>query len=238
MELVKIKQTENGQVVSARELHEFLNIETPFRKWIDRMFEYGFVENQDYIRVDKNVRGNEAKEYALTLDCAKEISMIQRSEKGKQARQYFIECEKKLKNPYKLPKTYSEALIELAQKAQEQEKLALEIKEKEQQLEKAKPKITFADSVTGSSNSILVRHFAKDLCDAGFDIGQNRLFKWFRAKGYLNKDNEAYQNYISQGLFEVITRTIGSGEETFTAKTTKITGKGQTYFANKIKNEL
>jgi anti-repressor protein len=87
-----------------------------------------------------------------------------------------------------------------------------------------------------SSNSILVRQFAKDLCDSGFEIGQNRLFEWLRDNKYLNSQNEPYQQFIAQGLFEVITRSIGSGEETFTTKTTKITGKGQVYFAQKIKN--
>lgn len=104
-------------------------------------------------------------------------------------------------------------------------------------IESDKPKVVFAESVIGSSNSILVRQFAKDLCDDGFEIGQNRLFEWFREKKYLNVDNEPYQQYVAQGLFEVITRTIGSGSETFTTKTTKITGSGQVYFANKIKNQ-
>lgn len=239
MELVKVREGQNGQVVSARELHKFLEVESNFSTWCKRMFEYGFEENVDYIlsKIGTNkISKSNPIDYALTLDTAKEISMIQRSEKGKQARKYFIKCEKKLKNPYKLPQTYSEALAELAKTTEEQERLNKELKDKDQQLTEAAPKVVFADSVTGSSNSILVRKFAKDLCNDGFDIGQNRLFKWFRDNCFLNRDNEPYQNYISQGLFEVITRTIGSGTETFTAKTTKITGKGQTYFAKKLIN--
>ena len=96
-ELVRVIEHNGNKAVSARELHEFLEVQSPFRKWIDRMFEYGFDENQDFVRADKNVRGNELKEYILTLDCAKEISMLQRNEKGKQARRYFIEVEKKAK---------------------------------------------------------------------------------------------------------------------------------------------
>lgn len=97
--LIKIEQNSNGSsVCSARELYNFLEVKTPFRKWIDRMLTYGFTENQDFIRSDNFVLDKqEAKEYALTLECAKEISMLQRNEKGKQARQYFIECEKNLK---------------------------------------------------------------------------------------------------------------------------------------------
>lgn len=99
MELVKIENGKN--VASAKDLHSFLEIGTDFTTWIKRMFEYGFEESQDYSILLKNGENKVSKsnplDYALTIDCAKEISMIQRSEKGKQARKYFIECEKKLK---------------------------------------------------------------------------------------------------------------------------------------------
>lgn len=94
-ELIKV---ENGKV-SARELHEGLEIKTPFHKWIPRMIEYGFEENKDFVVEDIFVRNSNGgkqtqKDYVITLDMAKEISMIQRSELGKRFRQYFIECEK------------------------------------------------------------------------------------------------------------------------------------------------
>lgn len=95
-------------------------------------------------------------------------------------------------------------------------------------IEEDKPKVVFAESVIGSSNSILIRQYAKDLSDSGFEIGQNRLFEWFRKNKYLNGSNEPYQNYVAQGLFEVITRTIGSGDDTFTTKTTKFKSTLQT----------
>lgn len=96
-ELIKITEKEGQQLVSARELHEFLEIGQDFTNWIKRMIEYGFEENQDFT-VAKISEGKVTKhEYIITLNMAKEISMIQRSEKGKQARRYFIQCEKKLK---------------------------------------------------------------------------------------------------------------------------------------------
>lgn len=100
-QLIKITQHQTlNQVVSARELWEFLGVETRFNDWSTRMLEtYGFEENLDYqfySNLSKNTMGRPSKDYALTLDCAKEISMIQRTPKGKQARQYFLECEKKL----------------------------------------------------------------------------------------------------------------------------------------------
>ena len=119
-ELIKITTNEEGaQVVSARELHEFLGIDTRFNDWISRMIGYGFVENVDYQVLLKNEYnlsgGRPSTDYALTLDTAKEISMIQRSDKGKQARQYFIACEKKLKEVVAKPLTQAELILAQAQ---------------------------------------------------------------------------------------------------------------------------
>jgi len=89
------------RAVSARELHEFLGSNAQFTDWCERMFEYGFEENVDYIVFHKNVKnpnslgGRPSKDYFLTIDTAKEISMLQRTEKGREARKYFIECEEK-----------------------------------------------------------------------------------------------------------------------------------------------
>lgn len=94
--LIKISETENGVAVSARELHLFLEVPTDFTLWCKRMFEYDFTEGTDYSLLKIGERSAHNKtDYALTLDTAKEIAMIQRTEKGKQARQYFIEVEKR-----------------------------------------------------------------------------------------------------------------------------------------------
>ena len=110
-ELIKIN---SNNTVSGRELHKFLEIGTRFDKWFIRMCEYGFNENDDFIRVAQKcptLGGTQTIiDYAITLDMAKEISMIQRSEKGKQARTYFINCEKKLKEVVKKPLTTLEQL--------------------------------------------------------------------------------------------------------------------------------
>jgi len=236
IELIKITEQNGQKVVSARDLHNYLEIDTPLSMWMPRMIEYGFDEGKDFITfLLESTGGRPSTDYALTLDMAKEISMLQRSEKGKTARQYFIACEKKLFEI--VPRTHLEVLQSEMALLIESERVKNELIIANTKIESDKPKVVFAESVIGSSNSILVRQFAKDLCDDGFEIGQNRLFEWFREKKYLNVDNEPYQQYVAQGLFEVITRTIGSGSETFTTKTTKITGSGQVYFANKIKNQ-
>jgi anti-repressor protein len=138
-------------------------------------------------------------------------------------------------NQLKLPQTFSEALRALADANDREEQALLELSTAKETIEENKPKTVFADSVTASKSSILVRQFAKDLCDAGFEIGQNRLFQWFRQKKYLNRDNEPYQQYVNQGLFEISTIVVATPSGTLPKKTTRILGKGQVYFANKIK---
>ena len=135
------------------------------------------------------------------------------------------------------PRTHLEVLKSEMALLIEKERIKNELIIANTKIEQDKPKVVFAESVIGSANSILVRQFAKDLCDSGFDTGEKRLYEWFRTNKYLNDKNEPYQNYVSMGLFEVITRTIGSGTETFTSKTTKITGKGCVYFAEKLKTK-
>lgn len=105
MEIIKITEKDGKQLVSAKDLYRFLSIQTDFSDWCKRMFDYGFEENTDFnllifeeVRIEGARRvKRQVNDYALTIECAKEISMLQRNEKGKQARQYFIECEKKLK---------------------------------------------------------------------------------------------------------------------------------------------
>lgn len=116
-ELIKVTTNTQGDVVvSAREIFDYLEVKSNFPTWCKRMFEYGFEEEKDYLEVysKKGINSNGGRpevDYALTLDTAKEIAMLQRTEKGKQARQYFIECEKKLKTPVSL----EDALIQQLQ---------------------------------------------------------------------------------------------------------------------------
>ncbi|EPS7374022.1 antA/AntB antirepressor family protein [Escherichia coli] len=93
---------ETTLLVNARDLHTFLDVGKRFASWIvERIAEYGFVENQDFMIIsqvrEKIGRGRPAKDYHLTLDTAKELAMVERNEKGRQIRRYFIECEKKFR---------------------------------------------------------------------------------------------------------------------------------------------
>jgi phage anti-repressor protein len=115
MELIEITYRNDEPVVSARELHRALRISTLFRVWIKRMFDYGFVDGVDYkVNIFDTPSGQHSKDYALTIDCAKHISMIQRSEIGMKVRQYFIDYEKS-KVPSIQKRSPAETALALAQ---------------------------------------------------------------------------------------------------------------------------
>lgn len=119
-QLINITQNENNDsVVSGRELHEFLEVGTRYSIWFDRMVEYGFTENTDYLAIVQKrttAQGNQTEyiDHALKLDMAKEISMIQRTAKGKEARQYFIQVEKEYKQQQQVPLTLDQQIAAIA----------------------------------------------------------------------------------------------------------------------------
>ena len=132
--------------VDARVLHAFLEVQSDFRNWIkNRIDRYGFVENQDFVTVGKNLPGGgKQNDYHVTLDMAKELAMVERNAKGKQARQYFIECERQvIEGKPTLPRSYAEAL-RLAADQQEQ------LEQQQQELESTRPKALFHDQVVSS----------------------------------------------------------------------------------------
>lgn len=139
--------------------------------------------------------------------------------------------------------TNPDTVLMLAQnwKQAEEEKKALQAANEIQakQIEAAAPKVLFADSVATSRDSILVAELARYLKQNGIEIGQNRLFNWLRANGYLCTKGESYnlptQKAMDLGLFEVKKTTINQpGGTTIVSPTTKVTGKGQVYFINKF----
>src|SRR5690625_2126706 len=158
-QLISTKENQNGEIIiSARELYDFLEVNTPFRKWFPRMTEYGFVEGQDYTTdfFVHPANKQETKDYLLRLDMAKEISMIQRTEKGKQARQYFLNLEKMWNSPEMVMKR----ALQIADKQVEQ--LKLENKMYEQRIAEYEPKVTYVDEILKSTDAILISQIAED----------------------------------------------------------------------------
>lgn len=234
-ELIKVTYDNDRPAVSARDLHDFLEVKTAYKDWFPRMCEYGFTMGEDFNPL-KNERvqmeGNRCvsrtvDDAILTIDMAKELCMIQRNEKGKLARQYFIQIEKDWNSP--------EKIMARALQIAKDKIMRLETK-----VEADRPKVLFADAVSASHTSILVGELAKLLRQNGADIGQNRLFAWLRDNGYLIRRggtdyNMPTQRSMEMGLFDIKETAITRSDGSITiSKTVKVTGKGQTYFVNKF----
>lgn len=235
-QLITVNLNDNQEpVVSGRQLHEALGVKTEYRKWFGRMTEYGFEENHDFVRVTQKCPTpgglQDMTDHIIKLDMAKEIAMIQRTDKGKEVRQYFIQVEKDFNSPEKI---MARALRIADNK----------IHKLEAQMEADKPKVFFANAVSASQTSILIGDFAKLLRQNGLEIGQNRLFIWLRENGFLiNRKGDSWnmptQRSMDRGLFEIKERTHHEPNGTIRiSKTTKITGKGQVYFMEKLLAEV
>lgn len=175
-ELIKINYETEQPTVSARELHKELAIEKRFSAWFETNSQ-GFVEGEDFTSVltgtvVNNGAHRELQDYKLSVDMAKHICLMSRTEKGKQCRQYLIDIEKAWNTP--------ELVMARGLKAAQQM-----IADQSKIIERMKPKEIFADAVATSKQSILIGQLAKLICQNGHEIGQQRLFRWMRDNGYL-----------------------------------------------------
>jgi len=225
-EIIKVNQDNPERLtVSGRDLHEALEVETPYTMWIQRMIEYGFTEGEDFLTILlESTGGRPSTDHQLTIAMAKEIAMLQRTEKGKQVRKYFIEIEEAWNKPELVMArglAAANALIENQKK----------------QIAEMQPKALFADAVSASHTCILVGELAKILKGNGIEFGRDRLFEWLRTNGYLIKGgsdrNMPTQRSMKLGLMEIKeTTSVNPDGSIRINKTTKITGKGQQYFVN------
>lgn len=231
--LINVTLNENQEpVVSGRQLHKVLGVKTAYKDWFPRMTEYGFTEGEDFSSfLSKSTGGRPKQDHVLKLDMAKEIAMIQRTDKGKEVRQYFIQVEKDFNSP--------EKIMARALKIADRKIIKLEAT-----IEEQKPKVIFANAVSASHTSILVGDFAKLMRQNGLNFGQNRMFAWLRENGYLisrkgNSWNMPTQKAMDLCLFEIKETTINHSDGHISInKTPKITGKGQLYFADKLLNNI
>ena len=208
-ELIKITTNEVGEpTVLGRELHEFLGVTTRYNDWFPRMVEYGFTEGKDFnLLKNEQVRfeGNrevtrELTDHLLTIDMAKEICMIQRTEVGKQARQYFIQVEKDYNSPEKI----MARALRIAEK--ELSTLKLENKVQAQQIAELQPKATYYDLILQCPSLLSVTEIAKDyglsakglnkiLHEQGVQFNQSGvwfLYSKYQDKGYTSTKTQNY----------------------------------------------
>lgn len=228
-DLIKIEEKNGKQLVSARLLHEFLELSEKFTDWIDRTLnKYGFFENVDYIIISEKseIALRPLKQFYLTLDCAKQLAMVANNDKGKQARLYFIECEKKLKEVQ--PKQLSR--LEILEIAIENEKKVIAL---EAQLEAQKDDVAFAQQLKDTTNSLDFATAAKAM---KLGYGRNGLFQKCRELNILDKRNLPYQEFIDRNYFVVLETSFihpKSGDRVLTTKT-MLTAKGQSWLLKQL----
>ena len=201
---------ERIQTVNARELHSYLESKQDFSTWIKkRINDYGFLENTDFIRFHKKMEANNATliDYFISIDMAKELSMVERNDKGKKARQYFIECEKQSKNnpitALNDPSIMRSILLTYTEKV-----LFLEEK-----LAEMKPTVAAFDRIaTKTEGSMCVTDTAKHL-----QVQPKKFFQELHAMGWIYKRTGShhwlgYQDKVKQGLLEHKVTTVSRSD--------------------------
>lgn len=236
-ELIPINYDGEQPTVSARELHKSLEISKRFSAWFETNSQ-GFIENEDFTSVlsgtvVNNGAHREIQDYSLSVDMAKHICLMSRTEKGKECRQYLIDLEKAWNTPEQVFARALKMADQTIAKLKDTNKFLAE------KIEADRPKTIFADAVSTSHTSILVGDLAKLICQNGYQIGQKRLFQWMRDNGYLmvsgSSRNMPKQKYVEQGLFEIKESNVQNPDGSVRiTRTTKVSGKGQLYFVNKF----
>lgn len=212
-EIIKVNYERENPTVSARELYKELEVKYRFSRWVESNFSE-FTKNVDYFGADIDVQGNQyggtqtIDDYDLSIDMAKHLCLMSKTEKGKKCRQYLIDLEKAWNSPDQVMARALEIAHKTIDKMKNQNALLLEDNER------MKPKEEFFDAVAGSKDAIEIGKVAKVLSYPG--IGRNKLFEILREKGVLMKDNIPYQRYIDNGCFRTIeqkyhTRTVKRG---------------------------
>lgn len=232
-EIVKINYQPEEPTIPARDLHKALEITKRFSAWFETNSQ-GFMEGEDFTSVLKSteVQNNggiqirDLQDYELSIDMAKHICLMSRTDKGRQCRQYLIDLEK----AWNTPEQVMARALRLADKT---------INNLKSTIEKQKPLVDFANQVSDTTDLIDMKTMAKLLKDNNINIGRNRLFSLLRTHKILMADNQPYQKYIDAGYFKVNEYTYTSHNgHTKTNRQTFVTGKGQIYIAKKTREFL
>ena len=223
-ELIKVTEKNGEQLVSARELYNFLEVTERFSNWFERQMQFGFEENTDFTGCKFfNTQANqELQDYILKIDMAKELAMLSKSEKGKEIRKYFIELEKAWNSPDKI----MARALQIAQK---------EIDNYKKEIEYQKPKVEFYDQIIDSKDTIDIGSLAKTLNIR--NIGRNKLFEILRERKILDSKNQPYQTYIDRGYFRTIETSYIQGGDVKIHIKTVVFQKGVDYISKMLKTE-
>lgn len=227
-QLIPTHENDNGSIlVSGRDLHEFLEVKDNYTDWFKRMAKYGFEEQTDFIGISReSIGGRPSQDHHIKLDMAREISMIQRNEKGKQARQYFLELERKWNSPDMVIKRAHE-FLEKKVVALTTDNLVLT-----QQVHELKPKASYYDMVLQNKSLLAVSKIAKD-----YGMSAKGFNRMLHELGIQYKQGDIwlmYAKYQDKGYTQTTTHVIDAEKSKVS---TKWTQKGRLFIYDLLKNE-
>lgn len=231
--LINVTLNENQEpIVSGRQLHEALGVKTKYSDWFNRMIEYGFTENQDFLLLKNEQQtgrgGHNKVDHIIKLDMAKEIAMIQRTDKGKEVRKYFIQVEKDFNSPEKI---MARALLMADKKIKllenQNENLLIE-------LEEATKNADYLDLILQTKDSLTITQIAQDYGMSARKM--NQLLKQERIQRIVNGQWVLYAKYIGKGY--ISSRTfdyVGKDGKPHSTMTTVWTQLGRRFIYDKLK---
>ena len=232
--LINVTLNENQEpVVSGRQLHQVLGVKTEYKKWFSRMTDYGFSENEDFLKVTQKCltssTGQNMTDHVLKLDMAKEIAMIQRTDKGKEVRQYFIQVEKDFNSP--------EKIMARALKIADRKIISLEHKNEALQLEleEARKQTDYLDLILQTKDMLTTTQIAQD-----YGVSANKFNQILKQVGIQRKVNGQWILYTKyQGKGYIASRTfdyVGKDNKVHSKITTVWTQLGRRFIYEKLKD--
>lgn len=232
--LINVTLNENQEpVVSGRQLHQVLGVKTEYKKWFSRMTDYGFSENEDFLKVTQKCltssTGQNMTDHVLKLDMAKEIAMIQRTDKGKEVRQYFIQVEKDFNSP--------EKIMARALKIADRKIISLEHKNEALQLEleEARKQTDYLDLILQTKDMLTTTQIAQD-----YGLSANKFNQILKQVGIQRKVNGQWILYTKyQGKGYIASRTfdyVGKDNKVHSKITTVWTQLGRRFIYEKLKD--
>ena len=237
-ELLKINYDADNPTVSARDLHEQLHIETPFKKWIDRMCDYGFEVGKDFwTKMSESTGGRPSTEYDISIDMAKQICMIQRTPEGKEIRQYFLDLEK----AWNTPEQIMARALKMADRTIESVKaqckfLGEQVIEQQKIITELQPKANYVDKILQSKSLVTITQIAKDYGLSGRKM--NQILNELKIQYKVGRQWVLYSQYQNNGYVHSrtidITRADGRSDVTMQ---TEWTQKGRLFLYEKLKKQ-
>ena len=230
-QLIKVNYDRDKPTVSGRELHAFLEVKTAYKDWFPRMCEYGFSEGADFCSfLSESSGGRPAVNHQITINMAKELCMLQRNEKGKQARTYFIELEKR----WNSPEAVMARALKLANEKIDSMRITISIQE--QQIAEMRPKASYYDLVLNCPSLLSATEIAKD-----YGKTANWLNKYLHEKGVQFKQGGIwllYQKYAEKGYTSTKTHTFnGKDGKQHTRLHTHWNQKGRLFIYELLKQD-